>query len=135
MGLANFGYAAGGYTGTALLYALGGVEPPAFANLRLLVVLRSLARLLPLTFIPLLVPLGSPRDAAFDLGGGGGGGGDGVSLAAVARGSGADDGAAVRGVSDADAATVEAKPARAEAPPPASSTTDTRVCQCASTTF
>ena len=30
--------------------------------------LRSLARLLPLSFIPLLVPAGSPQDDAFDIG-------------------------------------------------------------------
>ena len=70
MGLANFGFAAGGYTGTALLSVLGGVEPPHFRNLRLLVIVRSLARLLPLLFIPLLVPRGSPQDDAFKLGGG-----------------------------------------------------------------
>ena len=68
MGLAWFGFAAGGYSGTALLGALGGVEPPDFVNLRLFVVLRSLARLLPLSFIPLLVPAGSPQDDAFDIG-------------------------------------------------------------------
>ena len=68
MGLAWFGFAAGGYSGTALLGALGGVEPPDFVNLRLFVALRSLARLLPLSFIPLLVPAGSPQDDAFDIG-------------------------------------------------------------------
>ena len=68
MGLANFGFAAGGYSGSALLGALGGIEPPDFVNLRLFVVLRSLARLLPLGFIPLLVPTGSPQDDAFDIG-------------------------------------------------------------------
>ena len=68
MGLANFGFAAGGYSGSALLGALGGIEPPDFVNLRLFVVLRSLARLLPLGFIPLLVPAGSPQDDAFDIG-------------------------------------------------------------------
>ena len=68
MGLAWFGFAAGGYNGSALLGALGGVEPPDFVNLRLFVVLRSLARLLPLGFIPLLVPTGSPQDDAFDIG-------------------------------------------------------------------
>ena len=33
-----------------------------------MVVVRSLARLIPLSFIPLLVPCGSPQDDAFNIG-------------------------------------------------------------------
>ena len=33
-----------------------------------MVVVRSLARLIPLSFIPLLVPRGSPQDEAFNIG-------------------------------------------------------------------
>ena len=40
-----------------------GVEPPDFENIRLLVVLRSITRALPILLVPLLVPRGSPSDA------------------------------------------------------------------------
>mmetsp|Transcript_32486 Transcript_32486/g.75875 ORF Transcript_32486/g.75875 Transcript_32486/m.75875 type:complete len:471 (+) Transcript_32486:7-1419(+) len=62
MGLSNFGGKMGSYLGIGLLNALGGVDAPEFANLRLLVVIRSLTRALPLILIPFLVPLGSPSD-------------------------------------------------------------------------
>ena len=51
MGLANFGSIIGGSIGIVLLHVLGGVEPPAFTNLRVLVALSAIARLLPLLFI------------------------------------------------------------------------------------
>jgi hypothetical protein len=62
MGLSNFGGKMGSYLGIGLLDALGGVDAPHFTNLRLLVVIRSLTRALPLLLIPFLVPLGSPSD-------------------------------------------------------------------------
>ena len=60
MGLIEAGRQVGGYMGLALLNVLGGVEAPSFTNLRTFVLLRSLTRLLPLFFISLLVPEGSP---------------------------------------------------------------------------
>jgi hypothetical protein len=63
MGLSNFGGKMGSYLGIGLLDALGGVHAPQFENLRLLVVIRSLTRALPLLLIPWLVPSGSPSDS------------------------------------------------------------------------
>lgn len=62
MGLSNFGSKMGSYVGIGLLSALGGVDAPHFTNLRLLVVVRSLTRALPIALIPFLVPVGSPND-------------------------------------------------------------------------
>jgi len=62
MGLSNFGAKMGGYAGIALLSALGGVDSPGFHNLRVLVIIRSLTRALPILLIPFLVPDGSPSD-------------------------------------------------------------------------
>lgn len=64
MGLSNFGGRMGSILGIGLLDGLGGVEAPAFTNMRLLVVIRSLTRALPLLLIPFLVPPGSPSDPA-----------------------------------------------------------------------
>ena len=64
MGLSNFGVQTGKYVGAALLRSIGGVEPPMFANIELLVLIRSCCRALPILLIPLLVPTGSPGDAA-----------------------------------------------------------------------
>ena len=52
----------GGYFGMGLLAVLGGVEPPLFENLRMLVLVRSLTRALPLLLIRLLLPPGTPMD-------------------------------------------------------------------------
>ena len=65
MGLSNFGAQTGKYLGVVLLAVLGGVEPPEFENIEILVVIRALCRLLPILLIPHLVPLGSPRADAF----------------------------------------------------------------------
>jgi len=62
MGLLWLGRSFSGYFGMGLLTALGGVEPPLFTNIRLLVVIRSLTRAIPIALIPLLVPPGSPAD-------------------------------------------------------------------------
>ena len=64
MGLANLGTACGNYGGVVLLELLGRVEAPEFNNIEALVVIRSLLRVLPIAFIPYLVPLGSPRTDA-----------------------------------------------------------------------
>ena len=58
----NFGDQTGRYLGVVLLAALGGVEPPEFENLPLLVLIRSLCRALPLALIPMLLPEGTPQD-------------------------------------------------------------------------
>ena len=68
----------GGYLGMALLALLGGVAPPAFVNMQWLILIRALCRLVPVLFIPLLIPKGSPRDDAFKIRGRD----DGVKLAA-----------------------------------------------------
>ena len=78
MGLSNFGVRMGGYLGMALLAMLGGVAPPAFVNMQWLILIRALCRLVPVLFIPLLIPKGSPRDDAFKIRGRD----DGVKLAA-----------------------------------------------------
>ena len=78
MGLSNFGVRMGGYLGMALLALLGGVAPPAFVNMQWLILIRALCRLVPVLFIPLLIPKGSPRDDAFKIRGRD----DGVKLAA-----------------------------------------------------
>jgi hypothetical protein len=65
MGLSNFGAQTGKYLGVVLLSLLGGVEPPEFVNIEILVVIRALCRLLPILLIPHLVPVGSPRADAF----------------------------------------------------------------------
>ena len=44
MGLSNFGVQTGKYVGAALLRSIGGVEPPMFVNIELLVLIRSLQR-------------------------------------------------------------------------------------------
>ena len=67
MGLSNFGVRMGGYLGMALLALLGGVAPPAFVNMQWLILIRALCRLVPVLFIPLLIPKGSPRDDAFKI--------------------------------------------------------------------
>ena len=56
---------------------LGGVNGPEFENLDVLVIIRSLARLLPIALIPFLIPDGAPSDEAktAKLEGEGGGGG------------------------------------------------------------
>lgn len=64
MGLNWLGRSVSGYLGMGLLEMLGGVEPPTFENLQLLVVIRSLTRLLPILIIPLLLPIGSPKEDA-----------------------------------------------------------------------
>jgi len=60
MGLSNFGSKIGSYMGIGLLHVLGGVHAPHFENLRLLVLIRSLTRALPILLIPYLVPRGTP---------------------------------------------------------------------------
>ena len=62
----------------ALLAMLGGVAPPAFVNMQWLILIRALCRLVPVLFIPTLIPKGSPRDDAFKIRGRD----DGVKLAA-----------------------------------------------------
>ena len=57
---------AGKYLGAALLRSLGGVEPPGFQNIELLVFLRSCCRALPIFLIPFLVPDGSPEGRRTD---------------------------------------------------------------------
>jgi hypothetical protein len=64
MGLSNFGVILGTYMGNGLLLALGGVKGPEFENLDVLVIIRSLARLLPIALIPFLIPDGAPSDEA-----------------------------------------------------------------------
>ena len=73
MGLSNFGGlfnnfivfakdvagTVGGYVGNGLIWLLQ-VEGPQYDNLPYFVVARSLMRLLPILFIPFLVPEGSP---------------------------------------------------------------------------
>eukprot|EP00501_MAST-03F_sp_TOSAG23-6_P002542 GSMAST32.ASY1.ANO1.2681.1 assembled CDS len=63
MGLSNFGSVIGGYVGVGLLEVFGGVRAPEFHNIELLVLTRSLTRLLPILLIPYLVPLGRPSDS------------------------------------------------------------------------
>jgi folate/biopterin transporter len=66
MSLSNFGRTIGGYTGVGLMWMLGGINAPEFNNLPAFIVLRSLARLLPILLIPLLVPDGSPTQEGHD---------------------------------------------------------------------
>jgi len=68
MGLSNFGAFAGQYLGSGVLKALGGVTKPDFAGLTSYVLLRSGMRILPLLLVPFLVPLGTPRDTAEEMG-------------------------------------------------------------------
>lgn len=67
MGLSNFGSVVGSYFGIVVLHALGGVDPPEFHNLELLVIIRSLTRFLPVFLVWKLVPHGSPSDDALDI--------------------------------------------------------------------
>jgi len=60
MGLSNFGSTLGEYHAVGLMWMLGGIEQPRFDRLEHYVVLRSLARLLPIVLIPYLVPEGTP---------------------------------------------------------------------------
>ena len=58
MSLQNFGFSVGNAFGIGLLGALGGVEPPGFENLPAFNFVCALARLLPILFVPLLIPSG-----------------------------------------------------------------------------
>lgn len=62
MGLSNFGSVMGLYNGAALLSMFGGVEAPEFRHLPAFVVVRTLFYLVPLLFVPVLIPKGSPND-------------------------------------------------------------------------
>jgi len=61
MGISNFGGSMSGYFGIVVMWMLGDVKAPEFVNIESFVVIRSLARLLPLLFIPFLCPDGSPN--------------------------------------------------------------------------
>ena len=60
----NFGEQTGRYLGVVLLSLLGGVEPPLFENIELLVLIRSLLSAAPLLIITAMIPVGSPREDA-----------------------------------------------------------------------
>ena len=60
MGLTELGSQVGSHVGVGLLRALGGVEAPEYVNLRALVFLCSVARLVPLLFVVPLVPDARP---------------------------------------------------------------------------
>ena len=65
MMLYNFGGQVSSYFGIGLLQALGGVEPPLFVHLELLVLLEALLKLLPVLAVLLLVPPGvGPRSVS-----------------------------------------------------------------------
>eukprot|EP00467_Chlorarachnion_reptans_P018669 CAMPEP_0114498912 /NCGR_PEP_ID=MMETSP0109-20121206/7131_1 /TAXON_ID=29199 /ORGANISM="Chlorarachnion reptans, Strain CCCM449" /LENGTH=627 /DNA_ID=CAMNT_0001676433 /DNA_START=27 /DNA_END=1910 /DNA_ORIENTATION=+ len=66
MSLSNFGELVGMYLGSALLEMLG-VKRGEFNNLELYIIIRSLAKLLPVFLIKFLVPLGSPDADAIDM--------------------------------------------------------------------
>lgn len=68
MGLSNFGAFAGQYLGSGVLKLLGGVDKPDFNGLTNYVLLRSALRILPLLLVPVLVPRGTPRDTAEQMG-------------------------------------------------------------------
>ena len=70
MGLSNFGFAAGEYLGSALLFLFGGVAKPEFHNLGPYVATRSCMRVLPALLVPYLVPAGSPAGTAMEMGAG-----------------------------------------------------------------
>jgi len=94
MGLLHLGRNVGSYLGMGLLAMLGGVEPPEFENIQLLIFLRSCTRMLPLLFVRALVPSGSPKEDNAELleedeakgGGGGAENGSVVSRASTRRG-------------------------------------------------
>mmetsp|Transcript_34416 Transcript_34416/g.75622 ORF Transcript_34416/g.75622 Transcript_34416/m.75622 type:complete len:133 (+) Transcript_34416:1887-2285(+) len=67
MGLLHLGSNIGSYVGMGILSLLGGVEPPAFENIGVLVTIRSLTRALPLLLIPFLLPSGSPMEDATQM--------------------------------------------------------------------
>jgi folate/biopterin transporter len=60
MSLSNFGRTVGAYTGIGIMQMLGGIKAPEFNNLPAFILIRSLARLLPILLIPCLVPDGAP---------------------------------------------------------------------------
>jgi len=68
MGLSNFGRTAGEYLGSFLLQAYGGVEAPVFENLEAFVVTACLMQAIPILMVPYLVPRGSPRGTAQEMG-------------------------------------------------------------------
>jgi MFS family permease len=70
MGLSNFGTTAGGYLGSSLLQAYGGVEAPEFENLETFVMTACLMQATPILMVPYLVPLGSPVGTAQEMGAG-----------------------------------------------------------------
>jgi hypothetical protein len=54
MAMGNFGGLVSGYFGVAMLYALGGVEAPAFVGVETLTIVRGFTRLFPILLIPFL---------------------------------------------------------------------------------
>ncbi len=70
MGLSNFGYDVGRYSGAGLMAILGGVQRPAYDGIAAFMALKSAARLLPLLLVPVLVPRGTPADTAAAMGAG-----------------------------------------------------------------
>lgn len=70
MGLSNFGSSAGGYLGSALLQAYGGVEAPEFEHIEAFVMTSCLMKATPILMVPFLVPRGSPVGTAKEMGAG-----------------------------------------------------------------
>ena len=70
MGLSNFGTTAGGYLGSSLMQAYGGVEAPEFENLETFVMTACLMQAVPILMVPFLVPRGSPVGTAQEMGAG-----------------------------------------------------------------
>jgi hypothetical protein len=72
MGLSNFGKDAASFLGSALMQAYGGVAKPHFEHLGSCLLIQALLKAVPILFVPLLVPQGTPRDTAKEMGAGAG---------------------------------------------------------------
>ena len=66
MGLSNFGYDVGRYSGAGLI-AILDVQRPDFDGIAAFMLIKAAARLLPLMCVPFLVPRGTPADTAEEI--------------------------------------------------------------------
>ena len=71
MGLSNFGYDVGRYSGAGLIAALS-ITKPNYERIGAFMVIKTACRLLPLLTVPFLVPRGTPADSAAAIGAGAG---------------------------------------------------------------
>ena len=69
MGLSNFGYDVGRYSGAGLIAALG-IRRPDYDHIDTFMLIKSLCRILPILTVPFLVPVGTPADTAAAMGAG-----------------------------------------------------------------